>query len=69
MEIRLDNGVVLDTNANGEYEIIKNDDNLELNGTHKTVDGHEVIIDNNKIINIIELISSIFLLLVKLFGK
>lgn len=69
MKLELKNGVILDTNTKGEYTIPNREYDTLPDGFYFTKDNKKVWIEDNKIINILELVGWLVRLLIKLFGK
>jgi hypothetical protein len=70
MKLKLKNGAILDCDTSGNFKVLNKREDFNLpDGTYFTKDNKKVWIENNKIINILELVSFIVRILLKLFGK
>ena len=69
MKLQLKNGIILDAKLNGEYTIPNREYDTLPDGFYFTKDNKKVWIEDDKIINILELVGFIIKLLLKLFGK
>lgn len=69
MKLKLKNGAILECDTTGKYKVLNKDYDELPDGIYFTKDNKKVWIEENKIINILELVSWIVRLLIKLFGK
>lgn len=71
MKLKLKNGAILDADTSGNFKVLNKtrEDFILPDGTYFTKDNKKVWIEDNKIINILELVSVIVRILLKLFGK
>jgi hypothetical protein len=70
MKLKLKNGAVLDADTSGNYKLLNQTEDFVLpDGIYFTKDNRKVWIEDNKIINILELVSFIVRIFLKLFGK
>jgi hypothetical protein len=70
MKLKLKNGAILDCDTSGNFKLLNQTADFVLpDGIYFTKDNRKVWIEDNKIINILELVSFIVRILLKLFGK
>jgi hypothetical protein len=70
MKLKLKNGAILDCDTSGNFKVLnKREDFVLPDGTYFTKDNRKVWIEDNKIVNILEFVSLIVKLLLKIFGK